>query len=81
MAQEDLTKVSTEELKTRAKMMKIAAYTIGFSMVIMSISGIILSIKKGFSAISVTAIAFLPLLIIFSSQLKKINEELKSRVE
>lgn len=81
MAQEDLTKVSTEELKTRAKMMKIAVWAIGISMVIMTISGVILSVRKGFSALSITGIAFFPLVIIFSSQLKKLNEELKSRVE
>ncbi len=81
MAQEDLTKVSTEELKTRAKMMKVAVWAIGISMVIMTISGVILSVRKGFSALSITGIAFFPLVIIFSSQLKKLNEELKSRVE
>jgi cytochrome b subunit of formate dehydrogenase len=58
MAQEDLTKVSTEELKTRAKMMKIAVWAIGISMVIMTISGVILAVRKGFSALSVTGIAF-----------------------
>lgn len=81
MAQEDLTKVSTEELKTRAKIMKVAVWAIGISMVIMTISGVILSVRKGFSALSITGIAFFPLVIIFSSQLKKLNEELKSRVE
>ncbi|MDQ8005039.1 MAG: hypothetical protein REI64_09595 [Pedobacter sp.] len=80
MAQEDLTKISTVELEKKAKMMKLAIITISVSMIIMTISGIILSIKKGFSAMTITAIAFFPLVIIFSSQLKKINEELKSRV-
>lgn len=70
MAQEDLTKIPTEELKKRAKMMRLAVFSIGFSMVLMIISGIILSIKKGFSALSITAICFLPLVIIFSAQLK-----------
>lgn len=80
MAQEDLTKISTEELKKKAKFMKFAVGFIAASMVIMAVSGIILSIRKGFSALSITSIAFLPLVLIFSSQLKKISEELKSRV-
>ncbi len=81
MAQEDLTKVSTEELAKRAKLMKVAVWMIGISMILMTISGIILSIKKGFSAMSVSSIGFLPLVIIFSAQLKKINEELKTRTD
>lgn len=79
MAQEDLTKVTTEELKKRAKTMKIGIIIIGISMILMTISGIILSIKKGFSALSITAFGFFPLVIIFSAQLKKLNEELKIR--
>ncbi|WAC41697.1 hypothetical protein [Pedobacter sp. SL55] len=74
MAQEDLTKVSTEELTKRAKLMKVAVWMIGISMILMVISGIILSIRKGFSAMSVSAIGFLPLVIIFSAQLKKLTK-------
>ncbi|MFN0291400.1 hypothetical protein [Pedobacter helvus] len=81
MAQEDLTKVATEELKKRAKFMKLAVWMIGISMVLMMISGVILSIRKGISALSFTAIGFLPLIIIFSAQLKKLNEELKTRTD
>lgn len=79
MADQELTKLSTQELKKKAKFMQFAVGMIAASMILMIISGIILSIKKGFSALSVTAIAFLPLVIIFSAQLKKINAELKSR--
>mgnify|MGYP003574962636 CR=1 FL=1 len=59
--------------------MKIAVWAIGISMVIMTISGVILAVRKGFSALSVTGIAFFPLVIIFSSQLKKLNEELEKK--
>ena len=79
MKEEDLTKASTEELKKRTKMMKLAVWAMGFSMVLMIIAGIILSVKKGFSALSFTAFGFFPLIIIFSVQLKKINEELQRR--
>lgn len=81
MAEENLAQLSTEELKKKAKFMKLAVGMIAVSMALMTISGIILSIKKGFSALSVTAVAFLPLMIIFSSQLTKLNAELKSRTD
>lgn len=81
MAEENLAQLSTEELKKKAKFMKLAVGMIAVSMALMTISGIILSIKKGFSALSVTAVAFLPLMIIFSSQLTKLNAELKSRAD
>lgn len=79
MAEENLVQLSTEELKKKAKFMKLAVGMIAVAMALMAISGIILSIRKGFSALSVTPIAFLPLMIIFSSQLTKINTELKRR--
>lgn len=79
MKEEDLTKVSTEELKKRTKIMQFAVGAIGCSMVLLTVVGIILSIKKGFSAITFTGFGFFPLAIIFSIQLKKINEELKRR--
>ena len=47
---------------------------------LMTVSGVTLSIKKEFSAMTITGLAFFPLVIIFSSQLKKVNEELKSKV-
>lgn len=79
MQTEDLSKISTEELQKKSKTLKLAVIIIGCSIVMMAISGVIVSIKKGFSALSITPIAFLPLVIIFSAQLKKINEELKRR--
>lgn len=79
MLQEDLTKVTTEELEKRAKMLRFAVWAMGVAMVLMTISGVILSIKKGFSALTISSFGFFPLVIIFSSQLKKMNEELKSR--
>jgi len=79
MKEEDLTEVSTEELKKRTKILQFAVGAMGCAMVLLTIVGIILAIKKGFSAISFTSFAFFPLVIIFSMQLKKINEELKRR--
>lgn len=77
--QQPLTELSTEELNKKAKTLKIATIFMGFSVLIMLICGIIVSMKKGFSALTVTPLAFAPLLIIFSSQLKQVNNELKKR--
>jgi cytochrome b subunit of formate dehydrogenase len=77
--EEDLSQNSVKELQDKAKMLKAASIVIVVSMIIMLISGIIISFKKDFSALTVTPISFLPLAIIFSAQLKKVNEELKKR--
>jgi hypothetical protein len=77
--QQPLTELSTEELNKKAKTLKIATIFMSFSMLIMLICGIIVSMKKGFSALTVTPLGFAPLLIIFSSQLKQVNNELKKR--
>ncbi|WP_293302186.1 hypothetical protein [Pedobacter sp. UBA4863] len=79
MAQEDLTKITTAELQKKAKIMRLTIFTISIAMIIMTIASAMLSVKKGFNAITITAICFFPLVIIFSAQLKKINAELKSR--
>ncbi|HEU0126453.1 MAG TPA: hypothetical protein VFQ56_09110 [Flavobacterium sp.] len=81
MAQEQFSNLPTEELKKRVKFLKIAVGFIGTAMVIMAVSGIIVSIRKGFSAVSLTAVGFFPLMLIFSIQLKQINAELKKRGE
>lgn len=77
--EENLALLSTDELQKKAKTLKIATIALFTSMLLMLISGIILTMKKGFSALTATPISFLPLVIIFSAQLKKVNEELKKR--
>mgnify|MGYP003582502946 CR=1 FL=1 len=79
MNPQPFTALSTEELKKKAKTLKLAVIFMGFSVLIMLICGIIVSMKKGFSALAVTPVAFTPLLIIFSTQLKQVNNELKKR--
>lgn len=81
MAQEQFSTLETPELKKRLKVLKVAVGFIGAAMLIMVISGIILTIRKGFSALSVTSIGFFPLFLIFVIQLKQINAELKKRGE
>lgn len=79
MKPQPLTELSTEELKKKAKTLKLATIYIAISVVGMLVCGIIVSMKKGFSALTVTPLGFAPLLIIFSSQLKQVNNELKKR--
>jgi cytochrome b subunit of formate dehydrogenase len=77
--EENLALLSTEELHKKAKSLKVVTIMLFIAILLMLISGIILTAKKGFNALTVTPISFLPLVIIFSAQLRKVNEELKKR--
>ena len=79
MAQQELSNLSTEELKKKVTVLRVAVIFIGVAMVIMTVSGIIITIRKGFSALSVTSLGFLPLVLIFLIQLRQANAELKKR--
>jgi len=68
-------------IKKEVNLIKFAVIFIGVAMVIMTVSGMILTIRKGFSALSFTALGFLPLVLIFSLQLKQIKTELKKRAQ
>lgn len=80
MARNDLSIIPTEELKKRAKQIKLAVIFIGISVVLTAISSFILSISKGFGGMSILAISLFSLVIIFSAQLRNINVEIKKRV-
>jgi len=79
MAQEQLSALSDLELHKKSKFLKLAVSFFGICTALMAISGIVLSVRKGFSGLSLTAIAFLPLIMIFSMQLKQVQAELSKR--
>lgn len=79
MQNNDLKTLTDQELKVRQKLMKTAVIMMGLAVFVMLIAGTIITVKKGFSAMAVTPICFLPLVIIFSAQLKKIKQEIKAR--
>lgn len=79
MKEQDLTKLTVEELKSKAKTLRMVSVILLAAMFIMVISGIFFMMKTKSTALTLLPIAFLPLVIIFSSQLKKVQEELKKR--
>ncbi len=79
MKEQDLTKLTVEELKSKAKMLRMASVLLLTAMFMMVVSGIFFMIKTKSTALTFLPVAFLPLVIIFSNQLKKVQEELKKR--
>lgn len=79
MKKQDLSKLSVEELKSKEKTLKNSTILMLTAMAIMLFSGIFLMIKIKNSVLTFLPIAFLPLVIIFTNQLKEVRKELKNR--
>ncbi|HRE77958.1 MAG TPA: hypothetical protein PLL09_09040 [Flavobacterium sp.] len=79
MKKQDLSKLSVEELKYKEKTLKNSTILMLTAMAIMLFSGIFLMIKMKNSVLTFLPVAFLPLVIIFTNQLKEVREELKNR--
>lgn len=77
--QPDLTTLSLEELQKRAKTTKTATGLLGGILFVQFAAGIFLTYKQGFNVFTIIPAAFLPLLIINITTLKKINEEIAKR--
>jgi len=76
---EKLSKMSLEELQKQEKSLKIATPILAVLLSVMFVSGIFLTSRQGFSAFSVLPVAFLPLLIVNATNLKKVKAEIASR--
>lgn len=81
MKQPPIAEMSTEVLKKNYKSMKTVIIILSVFMVIMVGSGIYITLSKGFGAVSVLPLAFLPLFILNIVNLKKIKNELITRGE
>ncbi|RXR32618.1 hypothetical protein EQG68_07260 [Flavobacterium piscinae] len=79
MKQQDLSKLTVDELKTKSKILKISSIVILVAMAIMLISGIFFMLKMKSPVLTFLPVAFLPLVIVFSNQIKSIKEELNKR--
>jgi len=79
MQEKDLSKLTTDQLKTKEKTLKSYSILILVAMGIMLISGIFLNIKMGSPIFTILPIAFLPIIITLSKQIKSIKEELSKR--
>jgi len=79
MKQIPLSEVSQQELLNKAKALKAAITVLGGMLVILAAASVYLTYLQGFSVFSVLPVAFLPMLIINLSNLKKIQAEIASR--
>lgn len=79
MKKQDLSKLSVDELKSKEITLKNLTILMLIAMAIMLFSGIFLMIKMKNSVLTFLPVAFLPLVIIFTNQLKEVREELKNR--
>lgn len=79
MKKQDLSKLSVEELKSKVKTLKNSTILMLSAMAIMLFSGIFFMIKMKSPVFTILPVAFLPLIIVFSKQIKSIKEELEKR--
>jgi hypothetical protein len=79
MKQKPLSEMTIEELQKNEKLAKTAAILLGASIGIMLLTGIFLSLRKGFSAFSVLPVAFFPLFAVNIRNWKKMKAEIASR--
>jgi hypothetical protein len=79
MKQVPLSEISQEELLKKAKALKAATTILGGMLVILAAASVYLTFLQGFSVFTALPIAFLPMLIINVSNLKKIQTEISSR--
>ena len=79
MSKKNLSELSDEELLKNAKTVKIITSMLAGAIVLLFIINIFLAFKKGFSAMSVIPIAFLPIVLVNVNSLKEIKKEIKAR--
>lgn len=71
--------MTNEELLKTKKTLATVTYLLGGMIVLMFFANTYTAYKKGFSALTVMPIAFLPIFIINMSSLDKIKKEIKER--
>lgn len=77
--QPQLSELSLEELEKRAKMTKFSNIMLCVALVFQFLVGVFLTYKNGFNVFIILPVAFLPLIIVNFTNLKKINEEIAKR--
>ncbi len=79
MNMNQFSQMSIEKLQRQAKTIKVATGTLAGMLLVLLVMAILLSIKKGFSALIIIPFALLPILITNVNSLKQIKKELASR--
>jgi hypothetical protein len=75
----NLSTLTVEELEKRAKTTKIASIMLAVIIAIQFGIGIFLTLSKGFNVFTVIPLAFLPMLIVNFTNIKKIKAEIAKR--
>lgn len=75
----ELSTLTTEELEKRAKTTKMATGLLLGILIVQFADSAYLTIKQGFNVFIIIPIAFLPLVILNFTNLKKIKEEIAKR--
>ncbi len=81
MKSQPIAEMSTEVLKKNYKAMKLVIIILSVFLLIMVGSSVYVTLTKGFGAVSILPIAFLPLFILNIVNRKKIKTELIARGE
>lgn len=81
MKSQPISEMNTENLKKNYKAMKLATGILSGMFMVMVASGIYITMTKGFGAVSILPLVFLPLFISNITNLKKIKTELINRGE
>jgi hypothetical protein len=75
----NLSTLTVEELEKRAKTTKIASIMLAVIIAIQFGIGLFLTLSKGFNVFTVIPLAFLPMLIVNFTNIKKIKAEIAKR--
>jgi asparagine N-glycosylation enzyme membrane subunit Stt3 len=76
---QQFSEMSVEKLQQQAKTIKVVTGTLVGMLLVLLVMAIMLSIKKGFSALVIIPFALLPIVLINVNSLKQIKKELESR--
>jgi asparagine N-glycosylation enzyme membrane subunit Stt3 len=76
---QQFSEMSVEKHQQQAKTIKVVTGTLVGMLLVLLVMAIMLSIKKGFSALVIIPFALLPIVLINVNSLKQIKKELESR--
>ncbi|MDP3470118.1 MAG: hypothetical protein Q8S11_17385 [Daejeonella sp.] len=79
MKKVQLSELSQDELKNKAKTLKAANTILGTMLIILALASGYLTLQQGFTVFSALPVAFLPMFVINITNLKKIRNEIASR--
>ena len=79
MKQDEFSTLTVEELNKKLATIQKLTIMLGVILVLMAISGVFITMKRGFYVFTVLPVSFLPILIANVTNAKKIKAEIASR--